>query len=624
MANSIGLGVGPRDLQAAFSQFDTSGDGQVDLEECVAILFPAQITGREIVATQHLARTSGAGRGKRLEEANTNVLKAVKKIAKVIYEREINLRKQFKKWDKDGSQGLDVNEMAKALNEIGFSVTIEEATIIFDAFDLDGDQTISCWELVRGIGSLDPQIRMTEAQLERERGRREAEEQAANAQAAAAREAEDAARRAAERAAARDAENARRAAAEAEAAAFELAQKEAEENKAQLDAAAAAAEIERLQLELERSQGNADREALRKQQEAAEHQRAEAEKDAALAAAAAKSQSKKEAKRELKRRERELKRLQDDADRLREEARRKVEAEAAIKAEAPLRRFADSTWNTEARECGGYSFKDTTAPKSDTAVIEAIAKRMKALRVQPEDALAQCTNHPALVQIATSEEAKNEYAGYGVDGVTFMRFAKQFFYNISVPRAEQLLHRQRSKAGLDPDGGNGGKDDANVLPVENFVNLFIWDPARVGKSTDGAGGGADGGLASPPPVARLKANKINALTEHEVQLVSNFREMLFERHSKMRAMFEAVDRDGAKEITVEEFLRAMERAGALNLNKGMVAGADQQGHDGWGRGHAEVTEQEACDIVGFFDSSGDGTLDYAEFMAILQDSKHYG
>ena len=56
----------------------------------------------------------------------------------------------------------------------------------------------------------------------------------------------------------------------------------------------------------------------------------------------------------------------------------------------------------------------------------------------------------------------------------------------------------------------------------------------------------------------------------------------------------------------------------------MVAGVDQQGHDGWGRGHAEVTEQEACDIVGFFDSSGDGTLDYAEFMAILQDSKHYG
>ena len=86
-------------------------------------------------------------------------------------------------------------------------------------------------------------------------------------------------------------------------------------------------------------------------------------------------------------------------------------------------------------------------------------------------------------------------------------------------------------------------------------------------------------------------------------------------------MFDAVDRDGAKEITIEEFLHAMERAGALNLNHGVK---DVRGHDGMGRGQAAINEQEACDIVGFFDTSGDGTLDYAEFMAILQDSKHFG
>ena len=641
VANAIGLGVGPRDLQFAFSRFDTSGDGKIDLNECISILFPAQISVQEAVATQHMerkeaTRTRGA---KRLDEANTDVLKAIKKVAGVVYETEMSLRKQFKLWDRDGSQGLDVDEMTKALNEIGFSVTLEQAMILFDAFDLDGDATISCWELVRGLGSLDPEIRMTAETLERERGRREAEEAAANAKAAADRAAEDAARRAAELAAQREAEDARRAAIEAARLVQEKADADAAaanmKAKADRAAAAAAAELERLRLEMERADSEATLTALRKQQEAVARANAEAETNAALAAAAAKSQlnassagflgkmfKKLKESRAKKTREKELKEMRDEADRLQDEADRKAAAEAALKASAPLRRFASPTFQTEARECGGYSFRDTDpkkAPKSDDAIIAEIKKRMKALRVQPEDALAQCTTHPAVAQVATSEAAKAEYTGYGVDGQTFACFAKQFFVGLYRDRGEQLLCNQRLKAGLAPDGGAGGKDDANVLPVLDFLELFEWDPARLN-----GGQAAPGGSAAMPranSAAKLKANKVNALTEHEVKLIHDLRETLFERHSKMTAMFAALDRDGTKNVTIEEFLHAMERAGALNLNHGIK---DVQGHDGMGRGQAEITEKEACNIVGFFDRTGDGVLDYAEFMAILQDSKHFG
>ena len=82
--------------------------------------------------------------------------------------------------------------------------------------DLDGDGRISCWELVKGIGSLTPEIRMDERQLEAMRLQKEREEREA-AELAAAMEAEaaESRRRQEALASAAEAETAARAAARA-------------------------------------------------------------------------------------------------------------------------------------------------------------------------------------------------------------------------------------------------------------------------------------------------------------------------------------------------------------------------------------------------------------------------
>lgn len=48
-------------------------------------------------------------------------------VANSVFEKELNLRKAFHKWDGDGSGALDVNELTFALNELGFTVSTTEA-----------------------------------------------------------------------------------------------------------------------------------------------------------------------------------------------------------------------------------------------------------------------------------------------------------------------------------------------------------------------------------------------------------------------------------------------------------------------------------------------------------------
>jgi hypothetical protein len=79
----------------AFDAFDANGDGVVDLYECVELLFPARVNAREEVAAQYVARDleKKGVRSKSLADASTDVMSAVMKIAHVIFDREIKLKK---------------------------------------------------------------------------------------------------------------------------------------------------------------------------------------------------------------------------------------------------------------------------------------------------------------------------------------------------------------------------------------------------------------------------------------------------------------------------------------------------------------------------------------------------
>ena len=73
------------------------------------------------------------------EETDSGINAAVRRVATVVYDKEINIRSAFRTWDRDGSGSLDVSEFVSAMNSLGFSMDLADARHVFKAFDVDGD-----------------------------------------------------------------------------------------------------------------------------------------------------------------------------------------------------------------------------------------------------------------------------------------------------------------------------------------------------------------------------------------------------------------------------------------------------------------------------------------------------
>ena len=110
----------------------------------------------------------------------------------------------------------------------------------------------------------------------------------------------------------------------------------------------------------------------------------------------------------------------------------------------------------------------------------------------------------------------------------------------------------------------------------------------------GAAGGRGDATPATTPRAKLKPNKVDSLSDHERKLLSDLRESLFERHSNMKLMFEKMDKDQGGLVDIEEFLKAMEHAGSVSVQ----GPAKARTHE-IDRGAATITEEEACNIIGF-------------------------
>ena len=108
------------------------------------------------VAVEHLERI--ATKRTALGVEDDNVKGAVRKVAQVVFDRELNVRRAFQTWDANGSGDLDIGEFTSAMNSLGFSLDLVDAKHIFQLFDIDGDGRIKCWEFVRTLGQFEGQL----------------------------------------------------------------------------------------------------------------------------------------------------------------------------------------------------------------------------------------------------------------------------------------------------------------------------------------------------------------------------------------------------------------------------------------------------------------------------------
>lgn len=211
-----------------------------------------------------------------------------------------------------------------------------------------------------------------------------------------------------------------------------------------------------------------------------------------------------------------------------------------------------------------------------------------------------------------------------VDADVLQAFAEQLQFSMSTPRTLRTL----KFLGVDEAAGGPGK---NEVSVADFLNAFNPGSTKSAVSTIGTSApGAPGDtlvLTGPHAAAAAREEKkrqlmqqsrpqenlrqlvlqqrVSQLSRKEAQLVTNLREALFERRSNMQKMFKSIDLNDDGVVTLEEFLHALEGAGVA------------VGHE-IDRARAKVTEEEAARMLAYFDRSCTGTLQYNEFMRLLQ------
>lgn len=640
-AAALNMGVSEEELRSAFKRFDKNGDESVEFSEVLDFMCPTIKSGGDAQKAAHveyLARMVENRENLEVEdESEDGVTAAVRRVASVVYDKEINIRAAFKTWDRDGSGKLDVSEFVSAMNSLGFSMDLADARHVFKAFDVDGDGRLACWEFVRTLGQFEAELNGGEGPMVGHNTGRGGggDDRKLKPPSSAAEAAEKAAAEAKRR----------------EQEALKLLAKQ-QEALAKQQAAMAAQGTQR-QAALAAQQQAAREEELRRRQMAAEMQRqaeaqgmaqAQAQLEQAAQAQAAKLQAERERAMQYGRQakaEAEALAAQMEQERLEKEAmaaelaamkdkeRALEEAMSGAKSDlaaSGLAQFGAPTSQTDVFEKGVYAWSASHLDDglSDAEIVDALKKRLKSVHApterapppnararriprtltrsaqdrvctaerrpcasargryvhtSPAQALAECVREPRLAS------DPGAYSSHGVDAPVLQAFCAQLLYNLSDGRAARLL---ANISGALP-----------IVPVPMFLSLF-----------GGLGSSGTQGAKHNPVLGR----KVEALAEREKKLLGRLREFLFEQHSQMKRMYERCDPDGNGYVSIEEFMKAMQRAGVA-VNGSGFRGLDRVQDN-------SITEDEAANILAYFDKDGDGYLQYHEFMSMLQSTKN--
>lgn len=287
---------------------------------------------------------------------------------------------------------------------------------------------------------------------------------------------------------------------------------------------------------------------------------------------------------------------------------------------APKANKCTPTSQTRIFEKAEYMFQKTALDDaSDDDIVKTMRQRLRKLYVSPAEALSEAMQVPS---IATSSGQSGANLPT-VDSDVLQAFAEQLQLSLSTPRTIKFL------SGIDQAAGGSGNSEVSVPDFLNVFNPGTKSASSTQTGPTGSIGGPGDTLVMSGPHAAAVAReekkrqlmqqsrpqenlrqlvlqqRVSQLSRKEAQLVTNLREALFERRSNMQKMFKSVDLNDDGVVTLEEFLHALEGAGVA------------VGHE-IDRGRAKVTEEEAARMLAYFDRSCAGTLQYNEFMRLLQ------
>eukprot|EP00092_Neocalanus_flemingeri_P000651 GFUD01000693.1.p1 GENE.GFUD01000693.1~~GFUD01000693.1.p1 ORF type:complete len:3364 (-),score=1087.83 GFUD01000693.1:1093-10800(-) len=164
---SNGTKLNSIEVDSIFTLGDANGDGEIDMEEFLAVMVPAAGFSSSFSSssnTQFVQKTttssfsssssssfkqSSSSSVSQSYSATTSYSTSSSASASVSFSSAVDVKKAFKKFDSNGDGHLDKNEFKQLLSSSGKNVSDQEVAALFAQGDVDGDGMIDIQEFVK-------------------------------------------------------------------------------------------------------------------------------------------------------------------------------------------------------------------------------------------------------------------------------------------------------------------------------------------------------------------------------------------------------------------------------------------------------------------------------------------
>merc|ERR1719474_1558216 len=159
-----GTKLNPIEVDSIFSLGDANGDGEIDLEEFLAVMVPSagfsssfssssNTTFVKKTTTSSFSSSSSSSfqqmSSTQSYSATTSYSTSSTSTVSVSFSSALDVKKAFRKFDSNGDGHLDRNELKQLLISSGKNVSDQEVAALFAKGDIDGDGMIDIQEFVK-------------------------------------------------------------------------------------------------------------------------------------------------------------------------------------------------------------------------------------------------------------------------------------------------------------------------------------------------------------------------------------------------------------------------------------------------------------------------------------------